>query len=104
MYSFFMKNMPLISFFTHSINWIKNAATHIYTWRSNSDGTRGSSIFAAKDKHATDRSCSGHPFACCKHSYNIYQTVSKIKEQKTKDKGYLLFLIQRLSSLLVFDD
>jgi len=44
------------------------------TWRSNSDGTRGSSIFAAKDKHATDRSCNGHPLVCCKHIYK-YQTV-----------------------------
>lgn len=36
------------------------------TWRSNREGTRGSSIFAANDKQATDKSCSGHPFVCGK--------------------------------------
>lgn len=35
-------------------------------WRSNNRGTWVSSIFAAKDKHATDSSWSGHPFASYK--------------------------------------
>lgn len=34
------------------------------TCKSNREGTRGSSILAAKDKQATLKSCIGHPFAC----------------------------------------
>ena len=34
------------------------------TCRSNKEGTRGSSILAASDKHATDKSCNGHPPVC----------------------------------------
>lgn len=35
-------------------------------WRSKINGTWGSSIFAAKDKHATDRSWNAHTFRRCK--------------------------------------
>jgi len=33
----------------------------MFTWKSKREGTRISSIFAAKDKHATAKSCIGQP-------------------------------------------
>lgn len=56
------------------------------TWSSKRSGTWGSSIFAAKDKHATDSSWNGHPFGCCKWVNNQKKKRIVLKKSKFSRK------------------